>query len=91
MQKTTPNPIDAVKTTIYNTKHTQNTKTYFQTSPENEKQIEMFQKKNKIYYYIPNFHSSYFLYTKQFIKQNTLKTPKYISRTLSKSKKKNEN
>ena len=55
----TPNPINTIKKTIHNTKHTNNTKTYF-------KQIQEFRfsKNPKTLYYILNSHNSdiFFVY-----------------------------
>ena len=66
IQKTTPNPINALKITIYNTKHTSNTKIYFKKyncfeTSNNFKQIK------PLLYYILNFHSSYFIYLVYFV------------------------
>ena len=46
----TPNPINALKTTIYDTKHTKNTKVYFQKSNlfKKQKSISIFFKKSKM-------------------------------------------
>ena len=58
IQKNTQHPINALKTTIYNTKHTQNAKMHFNFSnfpPINRKLHFLF-------YYISNFHNSYFIF-----------------------------
>ena len=46
IQKTTLNPISAFKISIYDTKHTQNTKVHFQKKQKKQKEIQ--QKKTNI-------------------------------------------
>ena len=53
IQKLTPNPINALRITIYNTKHTNNTKIHFQQSQHfrnKSKHSKLY--KHLIYYYI---------------------------------------
>ena len=68
IQKMTPNPINALKITIHNTKHT--TK-YKNTCPEiQKKQKNLFENsKNKkpLLYYISKFHNAYFVYFVYFV------------------------
>ena len=58
-QKHTPDPISALKITIYSTKHTKNTQMYFQTS----KMCKSFGNQNRLSYYILTSHNSYFVYS----------------------------
>ena len=61
IQKVTANPINALKITILNTKHTKNTHGHFQKSNIFEKQ------KNNYFYYISKFHNAYFVYLIDFV------------------------
>ena len=46
IQKKTPNPINAFKIKVYNTKHTNNTDIHFPKKQKVRKQIELFKKEN---------------------------------------------
>ena len=70
IQKMTQNPINSVKITTYNTKHTQNAKIHLKTSNFFErikKTIENNQNDQVWFYYIPTLHNLYFIFFVGFI------------------------
>jgi hypothetical protein len=55
-----PRPINAVKITIYNTKHTQNTKIHSTKSPKSKNEYNKI--KSFLFGYISKYHNSCFVY-----------------------------
>ena len=70
IQKTTTNPINALKITIHSTKHTKNTQFHFEKQSKAFVRLEQIKNSNKIkliFYYISNLHNSYLVYFVYFI------------------------
>ena len=73
IQKRTPNPINAVRITIYSTKHTKDSKIYFGNPKQNiekiNRKIHRANKNRKIVNLkiISNFHNSYFVFFVYFV------------------------
>ena len=71
IQKMKPNLNNALKITIYNTKHTNNTQTHLATSTLSRKKKERKQTTNFKYqtlcYFISKLHNSYFAYFIYFV------------------------
>ena len=61
IQKITHTQINALKITIHDTKHTKNTKIHFQKPNKSKKHFETRHNSKQIFYYVLNFHNSYFV------------------------------